>query len=122
MAEAKAYVEAIEGFFSQPIPEILPKDTSQFPPKFQTLQEAERMSPEALKWKEDFDEALGLMLRNDATSVNKAYELFTRSARSFPDSYLARECHQNRAILLKRMGKMEEAEQEIRRVREYYVK
>lgn len=118
--EARAYAEAIEKFFSTPIPSILPKDTAQFPPKFQILQESERMNPIALKWKEDYEEANVLMSNSDSSSIQKAYALFTRSAQSFPDSYLAGKCHRYRAILLKRMGRLVEAAQEERRAEEFY--
>lgn len=118
--EAQAYAEAIEKFFQQPIPSLLPKDTTRFPPTFQILQESERMKPIALKWKEDYVEAQSLMSNNDSSSLQKAYALFTRSAQSFPDSYLAGKCHQNRAMLLKKMGRLVEAMQEEKRVKEFY--
>jgi N-acetylmuramoyl-L-alanine amidase len=120
MKEAVAYGEAIESFFDQKAPEILPKDSTNFPPKFETLQEADRMSEVAMRWKEDFEEGVMLMEKEDSTSLNKAYELFTRSARSFPDSYLAGKCHHYRAILLREMGDTVAAKAEEKRVREYY--
>ncbi len=120
MKEAMAYAEAIENFFSKKIPEILPKDSTNFPPKFETLQEADRMSDVAMRWKEDFEEGVRLMENADSISLNTAFELFTRSAKSFPDSYLAGKCHQYRVILLKKMGKVEEAADEEKRVKEFY--
>ncbi|MEQ8556447.1 MAG: N-acetylmuramoyl-L-alanine amidase [Cyclobacteriaceae bacterium] len=120
MKEAVAYAEAIERFFSTEIPEILPKDSTNFPPKFETLQEADRMSDIAMRWKADFEEGVMLMEKKDSTSLNKAYELLTRSARSFPDSYLAGKCHQYRAILLRKMGDTTAAKAEEKRVREFY--
>ena len=118
--EAMAYAEAIEGFFNTEIPEILPKDSTNFPPKFETLQEADRMSEVARRWKSDFEEGVMLMEKEDSASMNKAYELFTRSAKSFPDSYLAGKCHRYRVILLRKMGDLETAAEEEVRVREYY--
>lgn len=118
--EAAAYAEAIENFFTMPIPAILPKDTAIFPPQFRTLQESERMDPVALRWKEDFEEGTVLMKKTDTASIRNAYDLFTRSARSFPDSYLAGTCHQHRALLLKKMGSVEEAVHEEKRVKEFY--
>lgn len=118
--EAIAYVEAIENFFSKPIPVILPKDSLNFPTKFKTLQESERMSSIARRWKQDFEEGVLLMKNNDSASINKAYDLFTRSAKSFPDSYLAGKCHQYRAILLKKMGNLKAAINEEKRVKEFY--
>ncbi|XOV93735.1 MAG: N-acetylmuramoyl-L-alanine amidase [Bacteroidota bacterium] len=118
--EAIAYTEAIEDFFSRHVPDILPKDTTSFPKKFRTLQEAERMSPTAKRWSQDFEEALALMNQEDTASIHQAYELFTRSARSFPDSYLAGACHQFRVELLRKMGRTDEAEDAEKRVREFY--
>ncbi len=120
MKEAVAYAEAIESFFDQKAPEILPKDSTNFPPKFETLQEADRMSEVAMRWKADFEEGVMLMEKEDSASISKAYELFTRSARSFPDSYLAGKCHQYRAILLRKKGDTTAAKAEENRVREFY--
>ncbi len=120
MNEAIAYAEAIEKFFSKPVPPIHPKETANFPPQFQTLQEADRMSPIARRWRQDFEEGKALMKKKDPESMKRAYDLFTQSARSFPDSYVAGECHKYRAILLKRMGKADEATQEQKRVKEFY--
>lgn len=118
--EASAYAEAIENFFLQPVPAILPKDTLSFPPKFYALQESGRMNPVALRWKEDCEEGKLLMSVNDSATIQKAYDLFTRSVRSFPDSYLAGTCHRNRALLLKKMGRLEDASNEEKRVKEFY--
>jgi N-acetylmuramoyl-L-alanine amidase len=118
--EALAYAEAIEKFFTQPIPSILPKDTQNFPPKFQPVQESERMSPVALQWKKDFEQGSLLITANDIASLQKAYDLFTQSAKSFPDSYLAGNCHHHRVLLLKKMGRLEEAANEEKRVKEFY--
>jgi N-acetylmuramoyl-L-alanine amidase len=118
--ESAAYAEAIENFFRQPIPAILPKDTLNFPPKFLAAQESERMNPVALSWKKYFEEGKLLIDADDTASIRKAYDLFTQSARYFPDSYLAAKCHQYRAILLKKMGRLEESEKETKRVKEFY--
>ncbi|NIJ50977.1 hypothetical protein [Dyadobacter arcticus] len=48
--------------------------------------------------------------------------LFTRSARSFPDSYVAAQCHQHRSLILKTLGKEQEFTQEAQRAREYFFK
>ncbi len=118
--EAAAYAEAIEIFFRRPIPAILPKDTLNFPPKFQSLQESERMSPAALLWKQNFEEGETLMDARDTATIQKAYDLFTQSAKSFPDSYLAGTCHRYRSILLKKMGRAGDAAYEEKRVKEFY--
>jgi len=120
--EAVAYTAALIAFFSKTVPEIEPKN-SKVPaiPAFKVFQEAERMTPIAKRWHQDYMEAELLMTKKDTASMRKAYDLFTRSARSFPDSYVAAACHKRRSQLLKSMGKLEESEQEAQRVREYYV-
>lgn len=120
--EAMAYTEAVVAFFSKAVPQIAPKN-SKVPaiPAFKVFQEAERMTPIAKRWRQDFDEARVFMSKTDTALLNEAYELFTRSARSFPDSYLAAQCHANRSVILRKLGKAVEAGQEDQRTREYYV-
>jgi N-acetylmuramoyl-L-alanine amidase len=119
--EAVAYVKALEAFFSKKIPPVLPKDPVKSPPPFKAAQEAERMNEIARRWNQDFIEGQALMKHTDTTSLRQAYDLFTRSARSFPDSYVAAKCHAYRAVLLRKLGKPAEAAQEEKRVKEYYV-
>ena len=118
--EAMAFALTIENFFKGTIPQISPKIASDFPPQFATLQEAERMSPLAKRWLQDFNEAKELMKSKDKEVLQKAYDLFTQSARSFPDSYVAAQCHKYRVILLKKLGKPDEAMQEEKRVNEFF--
>ena len=118
--EAMAYALTIENFFKGTPPRISPKIASDFPPQFATLQEAERMSPLAKRWLQDFNEAKELMKSKDKEVLQKAYDLFTQSARSFPDSYVAAQCHKYRVILLKKLGKPDEAMQEEKRVSEFF--
>ncbi len=118
--EAFAFVKAIGKFFNSKISPISPKDPSKFPPQFATLQEADRMSAVARRWKEDYLEGKKLMKHKDTASLQQAYDLFTQSARSFPDSYVAAKCHKYRAVLLRKLGKPDEAAQEEIRVKEFY--
>jgi N-acetylmuramoyl-L-alanine amidase len=120
--EAKAYVEALESFFSVSPEKILEKNSvvAQIAP-FEVFQEAERMTPVAKRWKQDFLEAQRLMQKKDQSSLKEALTLFTRSARSFPDSYYARECHEGRATILNLLGNDEEARQARLRSREFFV-
>lgn len=120
--EAMAYVEALEGYFGNPQPRVLEKHSVSDPvPKFDVFQEAERMNKIALNWHNDFLNGQKLMQQTDTASQQQAYKLFTRSARSFPDSYVAAEAHRNRAILLNQLGKYKKAKQAERRAREFYV-
>ena len=80
------------------------------------------MTPIAKEWRNDYNKAVKLSKAKDRASLNQAYELFTRSARSFPDSYLAGECHRYRAELLNRLNKKQEAAMEETRAREFYIK
>lgn len=120
--EAEAYLAALENFFGGATKTILARNSLASLPPFQGLQEADRMSAVARSWYLDYQAATKLMQSKDAVSRKKAYDLFTQSARSFPDSYVAQQCHQKRAELLKLMGNEEEARQEALRAREFYVK
>jgi hypothetical protein len=83
------------------------------------FQEAERMGEEAKLWREDYERGRELMAGPDR-DLERAYELLTRSARSFPDSPVARDAHRLRAEILEAWGRGEEAAETRRRVREYY--
>ena len=122
LEEARAYLKALELFFSRPVPPIAEKNSvvAGIPP-FRVFQEAERMSPVAKRWKQDFYDALSLAKHADTASAAEALFLFTRSARSFPDSYLAGQCHRYRSELLERNGETEAARGESARAEEYYV-
>lgn len=120
--EAEGYLEALENFFANSIPPIMEKNSRvEKLSTFRVFQEAERMNEIARFWYEDFLEGKKFRLCEDIGSKEKAYELFTRSARSFPDSYVAADCHRYRAILLKELGRHEESREAERRVKEYYV-
>ncbi|HQS06542.1 MAG TPA: cell wall hydrolase, partial [Daejeonella sp.] len=118
--EAHAIAKAIEKFFKKDNLTISPKTPSKFPPQFATLQEADRMSAVAKRWHQDYLDGKKLMKKKDAESQQKAYDLFTQSARSFPDSYVAAKCHKYRAEILRKQGKTEEALKEEIRVKEFY--
>lgn len=119
--EALGYLSAIENFFADPVPPILEKNSLVKIPPFHAFQEAERMNDAALNWYRYYLKGKELMQRKDNESLQEALELFTRSARSFPDSYIAKECHENRAILLDKLGKPEEAAIAGIRSKEFYV-
>jgi len=120
LGEALAFARSIELFFKKPIAAIHPKTESKFPPQFQTLKEAESMSPIARRWNQDFIDGKALMKNKDTASMQKAFDLFSQSAKSFPDSPVAAQCHKYRAVLLRKLGKIEQAIQEETRVREFY--
>jgi N-acetylmuramoyl-L-alanine amidase len=119
--EAEAYVKALEDYFCLPSLPIKEKYSAGKLTPFPVLQEAERMNETAKRWHQDFVEARELMKNETQESLEKAYELFTRSAKSFPDSWVARDCHICRATILQKMRKKEEAAEEHRRAEEYYV-
>jgi N-acetylmuramoyl-L-alanine amidase len=119
--EAEAYVAALEDFFSLPPLPIKEKYSTAKVHPFRVLQESERMSEIAKRWRQDFEEGKRLMDEGTPEALERAYELFTRSARSFPDSWVARECHLYRAHILAEQGRTEEAAAEEKRVAEFCV-
>ena len=121
LKEALGYLRAMEAFFQTETGTIVEKNSRVSIPPLQVFQESERMNETALLWYQDYLRGKEIMQETDATSLRKAYDLFTRSVRSFPDSHIAAECHKNRALILRKLGKPEEAEQETARVREHFV-
>ncbi len=119
--EADAMLEALEIFFNKSIPAIRPKLIPLSLPGFPVFEEADRMQAAALDWHKDFIKGNALMKSFKKKDLQKAYDLFTRSAKSFPDSYLARQAHLNRAILLEKLNGQEKAKVERQRVAEYYI-
>jgi len=69
----------------------------------------------------DYRSALKLKNSKDTAVLGQAYALFTRSVKSFPDSFVAGKCHQYRAELLEKLDRKEEAAFEATRAREFYV-
>ncbi len=118
--EAIAFMHALELFFTESALEIKPKKIPFDITPFPVYQEAERMKPEALLWKENFYTAKKLLKKKDAVAKKKSYEMFTSSVRSFPDSWLARKCHKYRTQLLLDMQNIKEAQMETIRVTEFY--
>lgn len=120
--EADAYVLALERFFEQEMSYISPKlEPLQLEP-FEVYQEAERMKPEALLWKEDFFSGRDIIEANEDSRYEEAFQLLSRSAKTFPDSYLAGEAHRLRVELLQRMGKTKEAARESIRISAFFPK
>lgn len=116
--EAEAYLQALIDFFDEEIPPIEEKYSHIKIPAFRVLQEAERMDPTARLWLQDYQQGKALYSEGN---LDSAYQLLTRSARSFPDSYVAGDAHRLRAEILLKQGKAEEADTTLRRVNEYYV-
>src|SRR5690606_24009477 len=76
--EAEAYVRALEDFFSAPVPPIHAGESVPRLEPFRAAQEAERMSREARRWREDYEEGRRLLEATDR-DLETAYELLTRS-------------------------------------------
>jgi N-acetylmuramoyl-L-alanine amidase len=119
--ESLGYLKTLEVFFKKPVPPILEKNSKIKIPPFRVFQEAERMNETARLWYVDFLKGKELMKQKEPGYLQEAYERFTRSARSFPDSYIAAECHKYRAVILKKLGKPEDAKQTEKMVREYFL-
>ncbi len=119
--EAKAYFRALESFFSQDIKPIKEKYSSGKVEPFEVFQEDERMRKEATEWYDNYRNATSLLNQNTPEAREKAYQLFTLSARSFPDSRVAHKCHAYRSQILRMQGKAQAALMAARRLKEYYV-
>jgi len=120
-AEAEAYCAALEAFFAADVPPILAKGSKVELPPFEVLQEGDRMQEEAMAWRRNFERGVELTRGGGRPAMAQALDLFTRSARAFPDSPLARDCHTLRAQILERFGLHEEAETARLRAREHYI-
>ena len=119
--EARAYMSALEDYFSSHVLPIETKFSKIKISPFRVLQEADRLNPIASLWQSDFKTAQSIFRKGEPESLQVALDLFTRSVRSFPDSWLAGKAHYFRALILERMNKPDEAAMEIRRASEYYV-
>ncbi len=119
--EAKAFLKALEAYFNIMPPPVVDKYSMGMIPPFRVFQEAERMSEVAKQWYQNYASGKRLMQHAHPDSLQQAFELFTLSAQSFPDSYVAAQCHQYRADILEKLGKKEEAAYEAKRVKEFYV-
>lgn len=121
--EAEAFADALDSWFSAGGHEldIEAVDTVERLEPFPVFQEAERMSPEALAWERNFREGIALFDEKGRENLERAYELFTLSARSFPDSPVAGEAHRYRAKILEILGESEKAALERRRTEEFYI-
>jgi N-acetylmuramoyl-L-alanine amidase len=127
--ETRAYCRAVEDFFAlKPPPPIRPLKPEMRLPLFKGLAEAERMDPQARRWKEEHAQGLALLKQLDSAkpganseTLHKALEIFIHSVRSFPESPVARDCHLKRAQILEQLGQPAEAAAERRRAEEWYV-
>lgn len=121
LKEAKAYLSALERFFSFKTLPIKERRSKNKIKPFPVLQEAARLNPVALLWKQDYVRGCELATSTSMDSLEKALYLLTRSAQSFPDSWLAADAHLYRARILEKMTKNSKAEMERKRVAEFYV-
>ena len=78
------------------------------------------MNDIARLWQEDFNRGIKLLAFDQPDSLKKALNLFSHSARSFPDSWLAPQAHYYRAKILEKLGDTKEAEEIRQRLTEYY--
>lgn len=119
--EAKAYFAAISSYFA--LPKIAPiaekKDPSEVLP-FKVFQEAERMRPEAKAWKANFLKGKKLLRKGGDQQLIEAFDLLTLSVKSFPDSYVAKACHELRVEILKKQDKVDAAKMEEMRIKYFY--
>jgi hypothetical protein len=119
--EAEAYLDALYYFFEYWAIGIQDKYSKIKLPPFDVFQEAERMNPTALLWQKDYEEGKRLALSDNSDSLQTALMLLNRSVKSFPDSWLARDAHLTRGEVLKKLGRIAEADTASLRVREFYM-
>jgi hypothetical protein len=119
--EASAYYAALEDFFKMPQLPIKDKSSDSQIPPYTVLKESNRMNPVALLWQEDYKYAVKLFSQQHIDSLKKSFELFSRSAASFPDSWLAGSAHSYRAQILEILRRNDEAAITRKRVSEYYI-
>lgn len=147
-AEVEAYLIGIARFFADgPVEPTQEKKAPLEIPPFAVFEQADRMKPEALLWKDYFEEAFTILshidpakdkalraiylgnkkiparkrtLPHEQANLARAWALLETSVRSFPDSYLARACHAGRVRILQLQGRHAEATTELRRLSAYY--
>jgi N-acetylmuramoyl-L-alanine amidase len=119
--EAEAYARALTEFFSQPIPPVLEKGSLVAIEPFEVLEEDDRTRSLAAKWIENWRAGFEAQQAGTPEELERALELFTLSARSFPDSWIAHDCHARRAEILESLGHSEEAAMEQLRADEHFV-
>ncbi len=118
--EAEAYYYTLKEFFAEPQDEILPKYSRIKLPPFDVFQESERMNEIAKQWKVDFTRGKELAQFDNPDSLNKAEFLISRSIKSLPDSWLAREGHLLRSKIFKKLGREAESDTARIRAQEFY--
>ena len=119
--EAEAYVAALAEFFAHPIPPIIDKGSLVTVEPFEVFEEDERTRAIAKQWKENWLAGCAAQKVDTLDALNEALNLFTLSARSFPDSWIAGDCHRRRAEILEALGHREDAAMERLRAEEHYV-
>jgi len=119
--EAEAYFLAIKEYFSETAPSILPLHSKIKLSPYKVFQERDRMNPIALLWKEDFHKGSSLASSNNRDSLVVAESLLSRSIKSFPDSWLARDAHLKRNEIFKKLDMIIEADTALKRVEQFYV-
>jgi hypothetical protein len=76
------------------------------------------MNPIARLWLQDYENGKAFL---EADKADTAYQLLTRSVRSFPDSWVAGNAHQLRAEALEKMDSTSAATMTRKRAEAFYV-
>lgn len=118
--EAEAFCAALVEYFSQEKFEIKEKNSLVQVHPFPVYQEAERMSDTAKSWYAYFLKGKAKFNEGTSSSLHEAYLLCSASAKSFPDSYVARECHYFLSLLTESSDTAFSADEK-KRINEYYV-
>jgi N-acetylmuramoyl-L-alanine amidase len=119
--EAEAYAAALTEFFSHPIPKILDKGSLVTVEPFEVLEEDDRTREVARMWMKNWRTGQQAQAKGTPEALEEALELFTVSARSFPDSWIAGDCHVHRAQIFEALNRPEEAAMARLRAKQHYV-
>ena len=87
---------------------------------FEVLQEDDRTRAVARDWQANWRAGVLAQEKGTPEALDEALRLFTLSVRSFPDSWLAGDCHRRRAEILEALGRDEEAAAARLRSEEHY--
>ena len=122
MLEAKSLYRAILSYFEEHSLPVYEKNSFVELPPFEVFRAAERMSPEGLRWKENFIKAQNLLESDNPENWEESYKLASLSVRAFADSYHSKDAHLLRAEALERLNRPDKAEIARQRAEEFYVK
>lgn len=119
--EAEALLAGLTAYFSRRHAGIRERYSLAKIPPFRAYQESARMGDTARFWHVFYLKAKKKFNEGTMASRREAFRLFAASARSFPDSYAARDCHRYLSLLAAARDTAFSRNERLR-VREFYVR